>query len=73
MAPRPETPRPRRERSVTSAVAVYLIVLLGMQIFLLTVALDGLLGYEPRLAWVSAVLNIVLAVGAGLFYRYVRR
>ena len=73
MAPRLDTPRQRRERSVTSAVAVYLIVLIGLQIFLLTIALDGLLGHEPRLAWVSAGLSVLLAGGSALFYRYVRR
>lgn len=43
----------RRERTVSSAVSVYLIVLLGLQIFLLTVALDALLGYDPGMAWAA--------------------
>lgn len=57
---------------MSSAVSVYLIVLLGLQIFLLTVALDGLLGFDPTMAWVSAGLSVVLAVGAGLFYLTLR-
>ncbi len=69
---RREVPR-RRERTVSSAVSVYLIVLLGLQVFLLTVALDGLLGFDPSLAWVAAGLSVLLAVGAGLFYRALRR
>ena len=65
--------RPRRHRTVSSAVAVYIIVLLSLQIFLLTVALDALLGFDPTLAWASAGLSVVLAIGAGLFYRYLHR
>lgn len=68
---RSEVPR-RRERTVSSSVTVYLMVLLALQIFLLTVALDGLLGYDAGLAWVAAGLSVVLAVGAGLFFRYLR-
>ena len=60
----------RPQRSNSSAVMVYVIVLLSMQIFLLTVALDGLLGREPALAWVSAACSVVLAIGSILFYRW---
>ena len=62
----------RRERTLSSAVSVYLIVLLGLQIFLLTVALDALLGYDPTMAWVAAGLSVLLAVGTALFYGYLR-
>jgi hypothetical protein len=68
---RSEGPR-RRERTVSASVTVYLVVLLALQIFLLTVALDGLLGYDPGMAWAAAGLSIVLAIGAGLFFRYLR-
>lgn len=63
----------RRERTVSSAVAVYIIVLLGLQIFLLTVALDALLSYNPGMAWVSALFSVLLATGSAFFYRYLRR
>ena len=69
---RREVPR-RRERTVSSAVSVYLVVLLALQIFLLTIALDALLGYDPQLAWVAALLSILLAAGSALFYRALRR
>lgn len=69
---RREVPR-RRERTVSSAVSVYLIVLLALQIFLLTIALDALLGYDPQLAWVAAALSVVLAAGSALFHRASRR
>lgn len=69
---RAEVPR-RRERSVSSAISVFLLVLLGLQVFLLTVALDALLGYEPKMAWVATGLSALLATGSGLFYRAMRR
>lgn len=68
----PGAPVRRRERTVSSAVAVYIIVLLGLQIFLLTVALDALLGYDPAMAWASAGMSVLLALGSIGFYRYLR-
>lgn len=65
-------PPQRRERKVSSAVAVYIIVLLALQIFLLTVALDALLGYDPQMAWASAIFSVVLGTGSWLFYRSMR-
>jgi uncharacterized membrane protein len=62
-----------RGRGTTTAVTVYVIVLLALQIFLMTVALDGLLAREPELAWVSAGLSLVLFAGAAMFYRWLRR
>jgi uncharacterized membrane protein len=62
-----------RDRGTTTAVTVYVIVLLALQIFLMTVALDGLLAREPELAWVSAGLSLVLFAGAAMFYRWLRR
>ncbi len=66
-----ERPR-RRERTVSSAVSVYLIVLFALQVFLLTIALDALLGYDPQMAWTAAGLSALLALGSALFYRAMR-
>ncbi len=63
---------PRTRRDHSSALIVYVIVLLSMQIFLMTVALDGLLAREPRLAWVSAVISTVIFAGALLFHGWLR-
>lgn len=63
-------PRPRRDTS--GALVVYVIVLVSLQIFLMTVALDGLLAREPRLAWVSAIVSTVLFGGALLFAGWLR-
>ncbi|MCZ7527919.1 MAG: hypothetical protein M5U14_16985 [Acidimicrobiia bacterium] len=62
----------RLGRKVSSAVGVYVIVLLSLQIFLLTVGLDALLADDPGLAWVSAACSLVLAAGSVAFYRYLR-
>lgn len=63
--------KPRNK--LTPAVLVYVILLLTLQIFLLTVAMEGFLAREPRLAWVSTAISTVLAAGAFGFYRFIRR
>lgn len=60
-------------RKLTPAVMVYVILLLTLQIFLLTVAMEGFLGREPRLAWISTSISAVLAATAFAFYRFIRR
>jgi hypothetical protein len=59
-----------RPRDLSSAVGVFVGVLLAMQIFLLTVGLDALHAADVGLAWTSAALSLVLAAGAAAFYRY---
>jgi hypothetical protein len=49
-----------------SLVGVYVLVLLVVQIFLLTVALEGFHGYDARLAWGAAATSVVLAAGVVL-------
>jgi hypothetical protein len=50
---------------------VYVLVLVALQVFLLTVAVDAMLGDDPSLAWVAAGCSAVLAAGSVLFARYV--
>lgn len=73
MPPRPPTGIRRRERAVSSAVGFYIVVLLALQIFLLAVALDALQAGNDAMAWSSAGISVLLALGSGLFYRYLRR
>ncbi len=61
-----------RGRAVSSAIGVYVLVLLVLQVFLLTVAVDAMLGDDPGLAWVAASCSGVLAAGSALFARYVK-
>ena len=58
-AARPVTStKPAVKRS--SAVIVYLLLLVALQVFLLVVAVEGLLGDEPDLARNAAILSLGL-------------
>lgn len=64
--------RPRVHREVPAALGVFVVVLLSLQIFLLTVGLDALLADDDGLAWVTAGFSILLASGSIAFYRFLR-
>ena len=64
--------RARAHREVPAAVGVFVVVLLSLQIFLLTVGLDALLADDDGLAWVTATFSVLLAAGSAAFYRYLR-
>lgn len=64
--------RARANREVPAAVGVFVVVLLSLQIFLLTVGLDALLADDDGLAWVSAGFSVLLGAGSAAFYRYLR-
>lgn len=60
----------RRRTQVSSAVLVYVILFLTLQLFLLAVAAEGFLAGEVGLAWSATAISTVLAVMAVLFYRF---
>jgi hypothetical protein len=62
-----------RPIQVTTAVLVYVILLFSLQIFLLVVAVEGLLDDDPALAWSATALSALLAAGSLLFYRQLQR
>lgn len=64
--------RPRALRVVPAALGIFVVVLLSLQVFLLTVAVDALLAGDSGLAWVTAILSVALAAGSAAFYRYLR-
>lgn len=64
--------RARAHREVPAALGVFVVVLLSLQVFLLTVGLDALLADDDGLAWVTAACSVVLAAGAAAFHRYLR-
>lgn len=66
--PRP----PRSRRDAPAAVGVFVVVLLALQVFLLTVGLDAFLADDDGLAWVTGIFSLLLAAGAAAFYRYLR-
>ena len=71
----PHRPGPRRARArreVPAAVGVFVVVLLSLQVFLLTVGLDALLADDDGLAWVTGLFSVLLAAGSAAFYRYLR-
>jgi hypothetical protein len=64
--------RARARREVPAALGVFVVVLLSLQVFLLTVAVDAMHTGDRGLAWVTAVSSGVLAAGSFAFYRYLR-
>ena len=72
LTPPPAPRRPRSGHDVPAAVGVFVVVLLSLQVFLLTVGVDALLSDDDGLAWVTAACSVVLAAGAAAFYRYLR-
>lgn len=64
--------RARSQREVPAALGLFVIVLLSLQVFLLTVGVDALLADDDGLARVTAGLSALLAAGATAFYRYLR-
>lgn len=59
-----------RRRKLSSAVMVYLILLLSLQVFLLIVAAEGFLEGDAALAWAATGVSTALAAGALFFFRY---
>lgn len=56
----------------SSALLVYVIILMGMQIFLVTVAAEAFLADDDRLAWATAGVSVALFASAVAFYRWLR-
>jgi hypothetical protein len=71
--PRPPGGRPGRRYNPASIVGVYVLVLLVLQIFLLSVALDGFHAYDAGLAWGAAAVSVVLAVSVVVIARLLGR
>lgn len=65
--------RPRERTKLSSAVLVYVILLLSLQLFLLAVAAEAFLADETGLAWSATAVSTVLALIAVLFYRIIPR
>jgi hypothetical protein len=57
--------------SASSAVVVYVIILVAFQVFLITVAVEAFQTDEETLAWSTAAVSVVLA-GSSAALRYLR-
>ena len=54
----------------SSAVIVYVIVLVALQVFSVTVAVEAFLTDDEGLAWAAAGVSVALFAGAAAFLRY---
>jgi hypothetical protein len=61
----------RRQRT-SNALGIFVLVLLSLQIFLVTVAVEALQTDEDTLGWTTAAFSVALFVGAVAFARYLR-
>jgi hypothetical protein len=62
----------RRQRATSSAVIVYVIILVALQVFTVTVAVEAFLTDDEAIAWATAGVSVVLAAMAAAFLRYLR-
>ena len=56
----------------SSALVIYVVILVAFQVFLLTVAVEAFSSYDNSLAWATATVSVVLAAGSVALYRYLR-
>ena len=56
----------------SSAVVIYVVILVAFQVFLLTVAVEAWATDDETLATATALVSVVLAAGSALVYRYLR-
>jgi len=61
-----------RGRSTSSAVVLYVIVLVAFQVFLVTVAVEAFQTDTESLAWATAGVSVALFAVAAVFLRYLR-
>jgi len=61
-----------RGRRASSALALYVIILVAFQVFLLTVAVEAFQTDEEALAWATAAVSVVLAAASAVLWRYLR-
>ncbi|HSK24000.1 MAG TPA: hypothetical protein VK906_12525 [Egicoccus sp.] len=57
---------------VANTVSMLVIVLIGLQVFLMTIAIDALHAGEPTQAWVAAAFSALLAAGSVAIGRFLR-
>ena len=61
-----------KARRTSSAVVLYVIVLVAFQVFLITVAVEAFQTDTESLAWATAAVSVTLFAGAAAFLRYLR-
>ena len=63
---------PARSPRATSAVILYVIILVAFQVFLITVAVEAFQTDQEPLAWATAAVSVVLAVASATLLHYLR-
>ena len=61
-----------RARRTSSAVVLYVIILVAFQVFLITVAVEAFQTDSESLAWATAAVSVALFAAAAAFLRYLR-
>ncbi|MGB8860757.1 MAG: DUF6755 family protein [Ilumatobacteraceae bacterium] len=61
-----------KARRTSSAVVLYVIVLVAFQVFLITVAVEAFQTDTESLAWATAAVSVALFAAAAAFLRYLR-
>ena len=61
-----------RGRSTSSAVVLYVIILVAFQVFLVTVAVEAFQTDNESLAWATAGVSVALFAAAVAFLRFLR-
>ena len=61
-----------RARRTSSAVVLYVIILVAFQVFLVTVAVEAFQTDTESLAWATAAVSLVLFAAAAAFLRFLR-
>ena len=59
-------------RRTSSAVVLYVIILVAFQVFLITVAVEAFQTDAEALAWATATVSVILFAAAAAFLRYLR-
>ena len=65
--------RRRRDTQISTAILVFVVLLLSLQLFLLAVAAEGFLAGESGLAWSATIISMFLALISVLLYRFLPR
>ena len=61
-----------RAQRASSAVVLYVIILVAFQVFLITVAVEAFQTDTESLAWATAAVSVALFAAAAAFLRYLR-
>jgi len=61
-----------RSRRASSAVVVYVIILVAFQVFLITVAVEAFQTDKETLAWSTAAVSVALAGLSAALLRYLQ-